>query len=116
MKNKYIKNTLTLLLVFSIILALCACSSVSAGDVIGIWSGAWEYNGNRINCSFELLRTGEYYDITYINGEMNPIETGTYIINGNKVILQVGGDPGYTKTYTYSRGVLKNGGHTLSKE
>ena len=105
----------TIILVF-ISALISGCSSVSSGDLIGVWTGAWEYEGNQINTSVQFERNGEYISVDYVNGNLSSIETGTYIVKKNEVILQVGGNPGKMIPYKYSGGKLKNGGHSFSKE
>ena len=95
---------------------VCGCGSITSGDLIGVWSGSWEYEGNQINSSIEFERNGDFIKVTYNNGNLASSEEGTYVIKGKEVICQVDGNSGNTIPFKYSGGKLVNGGHKYSKE
>lgn len=112
------KRGISLLIAITIILSLAACGSSSSdsGELIGVWSGSWEYAGRDINCSVQFKRDGTYVDNTYVNHELQTPETGTWEMKGNKVILYIDGNKGHLQEYKYSGGKLINNGHSLTKE
>ena len=111
-KASPLKFTIALLL---IILMLNGCGSIASGDLIGVWSGSWEYEGKQINSSIQFERNGDYEQVTYTDGSLSSTEDGTYTIEGNKVILK-DNQFGSTSPYTYSGGKLKQNNHSYSKE
>ena len=115
MKNKMaspLKFTIAILL---IILVLTGCGSITSGDLIGVWSGSWEYEGKQINSSIQFERNGDYEKVTYTDGSLSSTDDGSYTIEGNKGILK-SNQNGSTSPYTYSGGKLKQNNHTYSKE
>ena len=111
------KKIIALGLTLVMVLSLAACGSkLASGDLIGIWSGSWEYDGKDINCSIEFDRDGTYANVVYQNNSVASKEKGTYTIDGNKVILYENGNKGISTTYQYKNGKLTNNGHNLSKE
>ena len=115
MRNNRAKVSLILVSVLIITILLCGCGSVSSGDLIGVWSGSWEYEGKQINSSIQFERNGDYEQVTYTDGSLSSTEDGTYTIEGNKVILK-DNQFGSTSPYTYSGGKLKQNNHSYSKE
>lgn len=107
---------LSIVITILIITALLnGCGSVSSGDLIGIWSGSWEYEGKQINSSIQFERDGSYVQITYTDGNLSSTEDGTYTIEGKKVLL-IDNQYGSTSPYNYSNGKLKQNNHTFAKE
>jgi len=110
------KKLIALFLVVIMVISLCACGKkLSAGDLIGIWSGAWEYEGHRINTAIQFERDGTYAQITFRDNTVSSVEEGIYTIDGNEVNCKQNGPFG-TTTYKFSGGKLTNNGHSLSKE
>lgn len=108
------KKIIAFLLALAIVSMLVACS-ISSGDLIGIWSGSWEFDGHTINNSVQFKRDGTYYEVTYRDHTLASTEEGTYTIDGNKVMCEDNVFHGIT-TYKYFHGKLTNNGHSLTKE
>lgn len=107
------KKAVALLLALVMVLALCGCG-LSSGDLVGVWNGSWEYNGNMINEIIAFESNGHYEKAVYINGNPYSTESSTYEIKGNKLILHKNDDTGYTE-YKYHNGKLTNNKHDLTK-
>lgn len=107
--------SVSLVLVILLFLAACGSSKLTSGDLIGTWSGSWEFNGNNINSSIEFQRDGTLVKVSYINNEMSKLETETYIIDGNKVVINWDNPPS-TTTYKFKDGRLTDSPVIYSKE
>lgn len=110
------------LLIVVFVLSFAGCGTLTTGDLIGTWSGSWDFNGATINNTIEFDIDGTYKEISYHNNELSDIKTGTYVIDGNKVStthIHTNPNNGYktpvTITYKYRGGKLRNSGHYLSK-
>ena len=123
------KKFCVLLLTAALLLSLAGCGpSLSSGDLIGVWSGAWEgakdtsLEGININVSIEFKRDGTYSKVVYHDNSFVSVETGTYTIDGKVVDTYDDGQPVFPGVspvsipYKYSKGKLTNNGHSLSKE
>lgn len=108
------KRAISFILAVMMCLSLCACGSeLTSGDLIGVWSGSWEYDGNQFNKSIEFNRDGSFIAATYKNNTLSTVEEGTYTIDGREVICDLNGP---RIIYKYSGGKLENNGTHLSKE
>ena len=116
MKNKSVRALTLTIAILIVITVLSGCGTISSGDLIGVWSSSWEYEGKQFNSSIEFKRNGDYAKDTYSDGELASTEEGTYIIKGNKVTCQIGGNPGAMTPFEYKRGKLYNGKNAYSKE
>lgn len=112
-RHVYIVSIVVTILIITVFFT--GCGSVSSGDLIGTWSGSWEYEGKQINASIQFERNGDYEKVTYTDGSLSSTENGTYTIEGNKVILK-DNQFGSNSPYTYSGGKLKQNKHTYAKE
>lgn len=105
--------TLAIMLIITIL--LCGCGSLASGDLIGTWSGAYDWKGDQYNVSIQFERNGNYEEIMYKNNSLHSSEDGTYTIEGKTVVCHKGSDGGMVK-YKYKNGKLENNDHYLSKE
>lgn len=108
------KRVIVILIVLVIVLSLAACGSLSSGELIGVWSGAYKWESNNYNVSIQFDRDGTFIEVVYRNNNLVNADQGTYTIDGNKVKCK-NSDHSIT-TYKYSGGKLTNNGHSLSKE
>ena len=112
---KKTKAAIAMIMVVSICLVLVACG-ISQEEVVGTWSGSWEYNGKLISCAIVFNENGSYAKATLSNGSDTKAEVGTYEIKGGEVRLHPNGDAGSTTAYKYKGGALVNNGHELFKK
>lgn len=106
---------ISLILVVSLCFMLVACGP-AVEDVVGTWSGTWEYNGKLIACAIVLNSDGSYAKATLRDDAEPSSESGTYEIKGGEVRLHPNGDMGQTTAYKYKNGTLVNNGHALYKK
>ena len=107
------KKALALILLVVLCLSLAACTA-SKDDLVGTWSGSWEYEGNLFVETFTLTENGTYTSTLYKNGNLNKTESGTYEIDGNTVDLHPTGEGSWT-SYDYKGGKLINNDHEFTK-
>ena len=112
---KKTKAAISLIMVVSICLVLVACG-ISQDEVVGTWSGTWEYNGKLIACAIVLNANGSYAKAIVKDGSDTSAEVGTYEIKGSEVRLHPNGNTGDTIAYKYKGGALVNNGHELYKK
>ena len=112
------KKFLSLLLVAVLCLSMVGCG-LSEEDAVGIWSGAYTYNGNDFVVVFELFDDGSYIEVIEKNGSIHKVDMGTYTIEkgllGTDVVLDSDTEPGTTR-YEYRGGALYNNDHKFTKD
>ena len=114
--KKWCNRITVVVLVLSIVFMICGCGkTIKSDDLVGVWIGSWEYNGNHIEMGIQFDSDGTYGKISYSNGSVADVEEGTYEIKGSKVICYVNGDSGVKKIYKYDGEDLVNNDHHLSK-
>jgi hypothetical protein len=104
---------ITLALVF--LLSLAACKIKAADELVGIWSGSWEYKGHTINQTVSLSKDFTYITTFSKDGDVKETERGTYTFDDNTVSCHRDGG-GCITEYEYSDGKLTNNGHSLIKQ
>jgi len=91
--------------------ALISCNStVTVEDVVGLYTGEYEYEKNEFYVTIRLNEDSTYLRTIYKNGEFRSRERGDYEIDGSTVRLYDMTSGSYTD-YKYSNGVLTNNGH-----
>lgn len=104
-------------MLFAVLLSLqlVACG-VKQEDIIGTWTGSWEYNGHAIQATLVLREDNTFSQSSINDGETKDPETGTYKISGSKVVLKFDNEFDGTAEYKFHDGVLTNGNHDLARE
>lgn len=93
-------------------------ASVSDKDIIGTWTGEYEYKGSTFNVVIVFESSGKYARVTYKNGETSSSEKGDYEISGNKITMYDSSalvEHGKSTSLTYNSGKLSNSTYTLTK-
>jgi hypothetical protein len=111
--KKY-QSLIAVVLLVALSLSLCACG-ISREEAIGAWSGTYVYNGNTFSVAFVLSADGNYAKTSYKNGDFNKAETGTWEIDGGKVVLHENGNTGHSVVYKYQGDALVNNDHKFYK-
>lgn len=110
------RRWLAVAMAFVLCLGLCACAGkLTQEDVVGTWSGSYEFEGNHFFCTFDLHEDGTYQKGTTKNGFTSSAESGTYEVDGNEVILHKDGNTGLATRYKYRSDKLVNNGHKFTK-
>lgn len=116
---KKVLKAISLCTVLVMLLSLLAGCSVSKDDLVGTWTGSWEYNGKKITSAIVFKADGTYGMSTLSGWDVSSSEAGEYEIKGNKVILYDSSSAVYHGNYmelTYRNGKLENNGHYYSKD
>ncbi|MBQ9162425.1 MAG: hypothetical protein IJX74_04025 [Clostridia bacterium] len=90
---------------------LISCNStVTVEDVVGLYTGEYEYEENQFYVTIRLNEDSTYLRMIYKNGEFRSQERGDYEIDGSTVRLYDMTSGAFTE-YRYLNGVLTNNGH-----
>ena len=111
--KKRIRILAILMAALMLSMSLSACSKATKDDVVGTWAGAWKYEGKTIGVGFVLKSNGQYTKSVLTNGKVTSTTTGTWELDGNKVILH-NKDKSMTE-YKYKGGKLYNADHEFTK-
>ena len=118
MKNKKTLRMLALCMAMLLMaLTLTACGP-SEEEVVGLYGGSYEYNGNTYSVGIVITAEGRYAKSTLKNGESNGSEVGDWEVKGSKVILYTDDSHTYhgtSTTYKWKDGQLENNGHYFTK-
>lgn len=128
MVNK-IKITTFILTITMFLMTLTSCAAPTNKELAGVYGGSHIYNDNNVTVTILLDENGSYEKAVYKNEIAEPTETGTYEIDGNKVICYAiktykidEGEVKWTEikskyrtVYTYSKNKLENNGYTYEK-
>ena len=105
-------------LVLSLFALFIASCGISDKDIIGTWTGEYEYNGNTFNVAIVFESSGKYARVTYKNGAISSTESGEYEIHGSEVIMYDSSAlvyHGVSSSLKYKSGKLASSTYTLTK-
>ncbi|MBO5858513.1 MAG: hypothetical protein J6R20_01905 [Clostridia bacterium] len=111
---KKFKALVAVVLLCTICFSLCSCG-INKEEAIGTWSSTYVYNGNDIAVTFTLRDDGSYSYRLFKNGVLNTIESGTYDVKSTKIVLNINGNTGSTRTYKVKGDALVNNNHKFYK-
>lgn len=109
------KKAISLLLALVLCLSLCACGKATTNDLVGLWNGSGNHDGDSYTYTILFATGGSYFKETCKNGEPASTEKGTYEIDGSKVYLYENGKKGAYTTYKFKNDSLNNNGNSLTK-
>lgn len=108
-----------LALILALVLVFCllaACGAMSKEELVGTWSGEWDFNGYHWNEELTLKANGTYVEKNYRDGKYYDTETGTYELDGSTLRCYENGNQGGPITkYKVSSSTLKSGDAVLRK-
>lgn len=103
-------------IILFVVLCLCLRSpGVSKEEVVDTWHAEYVYNGNPVSATLVLTSEDTYTFQTFVRGEMDSDDVGTYEIDGCTVILHVDGNTEIRSEYKYKKGALIHNGNEYSK-
>ncbi len=107
------KKTIIVLFILILGISIVACS-ISKEDIVGTWKGTWYVDGNRLEAKLVIKSDESYYCIMYRNNNLYKEESGSYVIDGDKITLRpYSGEPG--TIYFFEDGALKSGSALLTR-
>ena len=115
MEEMNLKKLIAFVLVLVLCLSLAACA-ISNEELVGVWVGEWNYEGNNYKRGIVFNSDGSYVSVLNKNGSLHESEEGTYEIDGKNVDLHPDGDQGHTTPFKYRSGKLYNGDNKYIKQ
>lgn len=114
-----INKIIALCLILSMMLTFFVACSPSIEDVVGTYTGEYDFNDNTYTVVITLLDDGKYVKTKAKNNDNLSTETGDYEIDGRKINLYDSKSLTYHGTctvYEYKNNSLENNGHEFVKQ
>ena len=107
--KKIIIACILAVLAFIILLSLLGAKR----EIVGLWTGEWDYNGKHINFGIEFTEDGRFGSLAFANNKLSSEKYGSYKVGLFRVICK---DSTQAEIhYWHIAGHLINNGHLLTK-